>query len=127
MKAHQKIIKRIIAIALLLFAIWNTFWQYLDYAFSDGGYLTATERMWNDFTYLNFFILLAMGILPFFSRHRNVLIADIVLTIIGIIFWLVSWGWWDAATNLTNIIFLLVAVTFDCWQFVSSKRMPTKA
>lgn len=122
MKNHQKIIRRVIAIVLLLFAIWNTFWQYLDYAFSDSAYLTSSEKMWVSFTYLNFIILLAMGIFPFFSRYRSILIIAILLAIVGVIFWILGWGWQDPSTNLTNIIFLLVTTAFDCWQFIANKK-----
>lgn len=122
MKNQQKIIRRIVAIAILLFGIWNVLWQFLDYAFSDSAGLNATERMWEYFAYVNFAILLVMSILPFFSRHRTIFIIDLAFALIGIIFWIIRWGWWDASTNLTNIIFLVVVLAFDCWQFIANKK-----
>lgn len=122
MTRQQRIIRRVIAIVILLFGIWNVLWQFLDYAFSDFAGLNATERMWEHFTYVNFAILLIMSILPFFSRHRTIFIINIILALIGIVFWIIRWGWWDASTSLTNIIFLVVILAFDCWQFITNKN-----
>lgn len=121
MHHYQNIIPRIISILILLFAIWNFASQFIDFAFSDSAGLNSAQKIFCVFVYLNLAIILAMGILPFFSRNRVIFIIDVILAIIGIIFWIKYWGYWSVATHLTNIIFLIIATAFDCWQFMSNK------
>ncbi len=121
MHNYKKIFSRVIAIAILLFAIYSTASQFLDLAFSDSAYLSSTDKIMVCFEYVNFVILLGLGILNFFSRHSTIFIIDTVLCFIGIVFWLLDLEKYNVSTNLTNVAFLVVVLVFNCWQFIANR------
>lgn len=119
MSNYPKIIHRVIAIVLLLFAIvWAAILTFQVMAGDPTATLTTTEKIRMTIIYANIFIIFIMGILPFFCRHRPVLIADFVLATIGIVFWIAFW--WEVI-SIINIIFLLAAAALSYWQFTANK------
>lgn len=120
MHHYQNILPRIISILILLFAIWNVASQFIDFAFSDSAGLNSAQKIFCVFVYLNLAIILAMGILSFFSKYRGIFITAIVLALIGIIFWITEWNYWGSASTI-NIIFLIIVLAFDCWQFITNR------
>lgn len=120
MTKAPKIIIRIISIILLVFAIvWAAILTFQVMVGDPTATLTAAEKLRMTIIYSNIALILAMGILTFFSQHRVVFIADLILAIIGIIFWIAFW--WEII-SIINIVFLLITVLFDYWQFASNKN-----
>lgn len=125
MTNYQKIIRRVIAIILLLFAIvWTAILTFQVMAGDPTATFTTTEKIRMTIIYTNIFIIFIMGILPFFSRHRPVLIADFVLAIISIVFWI---AFWWGVISIINIVFLLAAAALSYWQFASNKKRVKQA
>lgn len=115
MTKQQKIIKNIIATVFLVFAIiWAADLTFQVMAGDPTATLTTTEKLRAIVIYFNIFIIFVMGILPFFSQHRPVLIAAIILAFIGVVFWIAFW--WEII-SIINIVFLLLAAAFDYWVF----------
>lgn len=114
MQNYKTLFSKIVPIIILLFAIGYSLFLSVQLVFSYTPTWTLSVIIQTTLLSLEFIIIFTMGILPFFSQHKPVFIISVVLVVIDIILSIVFW--WEFI-SIINIIYLLVVLLFNYWNF----------
>lgn len=117
----KKVMSTIISVLILLLSLVYSFELAFQVIFSDPPLDTPVENIWFYSLMLDAALILAMGILSFFSRHRPVFRTEIVLALVGIIAAIAAGASSSFLANilvsLGHIIYFLLVLLFAYYNF----------